>query len=426
MEYSKIKKLAKFPSSKEGIKAIPDTLGIYIFWDKNKVIYIGKAISLKKRLESYFNLNLAPKTKNMVKESTSISFIEVTNELEALLLEANLIKLFQPKYNFIAKDDKHALYIKIFSYKYPIIKPVRKNDLENTLDIFGPFPSSQKVYSVLRFLRKNFPYSDHKLGKRPCIYNQIGLCSPCPNEIEQITDKKEKIVQRKRYLKNIKTIQKILNGGINKVVKFLEREMEIYSKNQNYEEATVVRNQIENLNYITQKSFPESQFLENPNLSEDTKDEELRKLRLILKVKNVSRIECYDVSHISGYLATASMVTFIEGNPEKSLYRKFRIKNSKNSDVEVMGEIAKRRAKNIEKWGIPNLIFVDGGEPQANSFRKVFDKYNIPVVAITKGREEKDFPNSKALRLVTRIRDESHRFAKKYHSLLFKKNLIRI
>lgn len=426
MEYPKIEKLAKYPSSKEGLKVIPETPGIYIFWQGKKVIYIGKAVNLKSRLESYFSIDLAPKTKNMVQSSDTISFIEVISELEALLLEAKLIKLFQPKYNFIAKDDKHALYIKIFNYKYPIIKPVRKNDLEDTLDIFGPFPSSQKVYSVLKFLRKNFPYSDHKLGKRPCIYNQIGLCSPCPNAVEKITDKKVKLTQRKKYLKNIKTIQKILNGGIKKVITVLESEMKTYSKYQNYEEASVVRNQIENLNYITQKSFSESQFLENPNLSEDIRNEELKELQQILKIENLNRIECYDVSHISGYLATASMVTFIEGNPEKSLYRKFKIRNSKNSDVEVMEEIAKRRAKNIKAWGIPNLIFVDGGEPQANAFKKVFDKYNVPVIAVTKGREEKDFPNSKALRLVTRIRDESHRFAKKYHSLLFKKNLIRI
>jgi excinuclease ABC subunit C len=426
MEYSNIKKLAKHPSSKKSIKLVPETPGIYIFWGGCKVIYIGKAINLKNRLESYFTINLAPKTRNMVGESTDISFIEVTSEIEALLLEAKLIKLFQPKYNFIAKDDKHALYIKIYDYTYPIIKPVRKSDLEDTLAIFGPFPSSQKVYSVLGFLRKNFHYSDHKLGKKTCIYNQIGLCSPCPNAIEQMTDGKEKIIEKKRYLKNIYTIQKILDGNINKVIRSLEKEMKRLSKNEKYEEAVSIRSQIESLRYITQKSFSESQFLKNPNLSEDIKNEELKALRHILKVSPLDRIECYDISHISGYLATASMVTFVDGIADKSLYRKFRIKKSKNSDVEVMSEIAQRRANNIKNWGIPNIIFVDGGEPQANAFRKVFDKYHIPVAAITKGREEFDFPIPQALKLITRIRDESHRFAKKYHSLLFKKNLIRI
>lgn len=362
----------------------------------------------------------------MIAEADCISFIKVTSELEALLLEAKLIKKLQPKYNFIAKDDKHALYIKIFDYKYPIIKPVRKSDLENTRAIFGPFPSSQKVYSVLRFLRKNFHYADHKLGKRPCIYSQIGLCSPCPNLIENLKDDKEEKRLRRMYLKNIATIQKLLNGNIGKVIQSLEKEMKGYSKAENFEEAAVVRNQAESLKYITQKRVLENTFLENPNLSEDIKREELRSLEKILTITNLKRIECFDISHISGYLATASMVTFIDGEADKSLYRKFRVKNSRNSDVQVMSEIAERRVRHLASWGKPNLIFVDGGTPQADAFKKVFDQYNIPVIAVTKGREDKDFPNSKALNLVVRIRDESHRFAKKYHNLLFKKNLIRI
>ena len=356
---------------------------------------------------------MAPKTKSMIKEASDISYIQVTSELEALLLEAKLIKIIQPKYNIIAKDDKHALYIKITNDEYPTIKPVRSNG------DFGPFPSSSKVYSVLRTLRHIFPYADHKLGKKACIYSQIGICNPCPNTI---TTKDEK----SRYHKNINNIKKILNGDIVKVIKSLEKEMNLLSKSEKYEKAEIVRNQVESLKYITQKRISESEFLENPNLSEDIKNNELNALRNLLNINNVSRIECYDVSHISGYFATASMVTFINGEAEKSLYRRFKIINSKNNDVEIMSEIAFRREKNMAKWGIPDLIFVDGGEAQAKVFRNIFNKYHIPVVAITKGKELTDFPNHQALNLVTRIRDESHRFAKIYHHLLFKKNLIRI
>jgi len=355
----------------------------------------------------------------MIKEASDIAYIQVTSELEALLLEAKLIKIIQPKYNIIAKDDKHALYIKITNDEYPTIKPVRSNG------DFGPFPSSSKVYSVLRTLRHIFPYADHKLGKKACIYSQIGICNPCPNTI---TTKDEK----SRYHKNINNIKKILNGDIVKVIKSLEKEMNLLSKSEKYEKAEIVRNQVESLKYITQKRISENRFLENPNLSEDIKNEELKALQNVLfvnyklKIVNLSRIECYDISHISGYFATASMVTFVNGEAEKSLYRRFKIINSKNNDVGIMSEIAFRRAKNIGKWGIPDLIFVDGGEAQANVFRNIFNKYHIPVVAITKGREFTDFPNRQALNLVTRIRDESHRFAKIYHHLLFKKNLIRI
>ena len=349
----------------------------------------------------------------MVNKANQISYISVTSEFEALLLEARLIKLFRPKYNFIAKDDKHALYIQITNDKYPIIKPVRKDG------DFGPFPSSQKVYSVLRMLRRIFPYANHKLGKRACLYNQIGLCNPCPNTINSINDKR-------KYLKNIRNIKNILNDNSQKVINALEKEMGVFSKKEKYEEAVKIRRQIENLKYITQKRIPENMFLENPSLSADIITDELKALQEILRVGTLHRIECFDVSHISGYLATASMVTFIEGEEDKSLYRRFKIENSKNSDVEIMSEIAARRIKHLESWGAPDLIFVDGGQPQANAFRKIFAAYNIPVVAITKGKENKDFPDIKALNLVIRIRDESHRFAKKYHDLLFRKNLIRI
>ena len=392
---------------------MPETPGIYKFLKQGKIIYIGKAINLKKRLESYFSINLSPKTKKMVSEATGISFIRVTSELEALLLEAKLIKSMQPKYNFIAKDDKHALYIKITDDEYSRVITTRKEGS------FGPFPSSTKTYSVLHTLRRIFPYADHKLGKRACTYNQIGLCSPCPNTIKNIGEKK-------KYFKNINHIRKILSGNAAKVIKSLKKEMNRLAKNEQFEEAVKVRTQIENLKYITQKSISENIFLENPNFSEDIKNEELKALQKILSLKKLNRIECYDVSHISGYLATASMVTFIKAEADKSFYRRFKIKASENNDVKVMSEIAKRRVRYLKKWGIPDLIFVDGGDAQAGTFKKVFDQHHIPVVAITKGRENMDFPNKQALNLVIRIRDESHRFAKKYHSLLFRKNLIRI
>ncbi len=417
MEKSKYQILKKF---------LPENPGIYKFLRNGKVIYVGKAVNIKKRVESYFQINLAPKTDLMVKEATSISYLQVTSELEALLLESKLIKKLQPMYNFIAKDDKHALYIKITNTKYPTIKAVRKNDESDSLYVYGPFPSSQKVYSVLKFLRKIFPYSDHKIGKKPCIYSQIKLCNPCPNVIEKIKDFKIKKQLQQRYLNNIKHIKDILDGNIKNVIKNLSKEMESYSKNGKYEDAIVIRNQIDNIKYITQKFASEDLFLENPNMSEDIRLMELRSLEKVLNVNNINRIECFDVSHISGYFATASMVTFINGNADKSLYRRFKIHLSKNNDIDAMKEIALRRERNLKKWGRPNLILVDGGKAQKKVFESIFIKYSIPVFAVTKGREYIDFPDNNALNLITRIRDESHRFAKKYHNLLFKKNLIKV
>ena len=440
MEYPKIKSLPHIPSKKEYLKDIPETSGIYVFWKGSEIIYIGKAINLKSRLESYFSINLAPKTRNMVGESTHISLIKVTSELEALLLEARLIKDYQPKYNFISKDDKHALYIKITKEKYPRVVTARKVDEEGSLSFFGPFPSSTKVYSVLRFLRKNFPYSDHKIGKRPCIYSQIGLCSPCPNQIERIEDVELKTLETSKYKRNIRMIKKILNGDINKVVSDLQKEMDVYSKEEKYEEAAKVKREIESLIYITQNVVSENLFLENPNLSSDLREKEIKDLQGIIfdtlgVKKDIKRIECFDISHISGYLPTASMVTFIDGEADKRFYRKFKVRVNKNSDTESLSEIAGRRIKNMEAWGKPDLILVDGGKGQVGAFNKEFSRLDITIIGIAKRYEtlvflkngkfiEYRLHRSVALNLVQRIRDESHRFAKKYHNLLFKKNLL--
>ena len=145
------------------VKTLPETPGIYIFKAKRQPIYIGKAINLKRRVSSYFDLHLETKTSRMVGEVDKLGFIKVTSELEALLLEAKLINLYKPKYNSVAKDDKHPLFITITKDTYPRVITTRKNGS------YGPFPSSRAVYSVLRMLRKVFPYSEHKIGKRRCL-----------------------------------------------------------------------------------------------------------------------------------------------------------------------------------------------------------------------------------------------------------------
>ena len=182
---------------------LPETAGVYFFYKDSKVIYIGKAINLKRRVSSYFDIDLELKTAKMVSEATRIDYIKVNSELEALLLEAKLIRSYMPHYNIISKDDKHPLYILITKEEYPRVISARKLMTNNyqLMASYGPFPSSRIVYAVLRMLRKIFPYSDHKVGKRPCLYSHIGLCSPCPNEIVHST---KYLILRKKYLKNIK------------------------------------------------------------------------------------------------------------------------------------------------------------------------------------------------------------------------------
>ncbi|HLD92232.1 MAG TPA: GIY-YIG nuclease family protein [Patescibacteria group bacterium] len=414
--------------SNEKFLKLPQTPGVYTFWKKNIVskinepIYIGKSINLKSRLLSYLLPNLGVKTAQMIKEAEKITFIEVFSELESLLLESALIKKFQPKYNIISKDDKHALYILITNEKFPRVITSRKSTNEKILAIFGPFPNSTNVKIILKMIRRIFPYSDHKIGKKPCLYSHIGLCNPCPNTAKD----------NKEYMKNINRIKLVLSRKFNIVRRKLVKEMDNFSKQTRYEEAALIREKIKSLDYITEDRIPEERFLENPNLVEDQKNEELDKLKKLLKVKNLKRVECYDVAHLSGTSATASMVVFINGEPEKEYYRHFRIKQNKgNSDYDSMKEISRRRVNHITDWGKPNLIIVDGGLGQISIFNKEFGKYNILIVGIAKNPDRLIFLDGrkvrlsgKALNLVSRIRDEAHRFARGYHHKLIKLSLL--
>jgi excinuclease ABC subunit C len=428
-------------------KDLPDTPGIYIF-SKDRPVYIGKAINLKRRVGSYFDMDLEPKTARMIAEATHLSFVRVTSELEALLLEAKLIRTFMPRYNIVAKDDKHPLYILITKERYPRIITVRKGDLKiiKALDVYGPFPSSRNVRSVLRMIRRVFPFSEHKLTKRGCLYSHIGLCKPCPSEIEMEKDGVIKSALRKEYLLNIRRIRTILDGKIEKVRDDLEREMKELSKEQKYEEALTLREQIKKLEYITREQTPVERFVENPNLYQDERDKETRQLKLILhknglKTGDLNRIECFDIAHLAGTNPTASMVTFIGAEADKKFYRHFKIYQGKgNSDVDSMREVIKRRLKHLDDWGKPDLIIVDGGKGQVGVFIRELETVGIPVVGLAKRFEtlvipekingtvklkEYKLPRSSALNLVQRMRDEAHRFARRLHHKLVSGDLLK-
>lgn len=402
--------------SKAKFLKIPESAGVYTFWKNNTPVYIGKAVNLKSRLNSYLALNLGVKTSQMMNEANSVTHIQVTSELEALLLESSLIKRYKPKYNIVLKDDKHALYIVITKEKFPRVLTSRK------FGNYGPFPNSTNVKTILKMLRKIFPYSDHKLGKKPCFYSHIGLCNPCPNIA----------LNNIKYMQNIRNIKLVLSRKFNLVRKNLEKEMKNLSKLEKYEEAKIAREKIKALDYITQQKIDTQKFLENPNLTEDIRREELENLSQITKIKNLNRIECYDVAHLSGSLPTASMVVAIDGNMENSQYRHFKIKQSKgNSDYDSMREIAKRRITNLDKWAKPDLIIVDGGLGQVKAFHEIYKICNIPVVGIAKHPDRLIFSDGVkikltglSLQLVSRVRDEAHRFARRYHHLLVNKKLL--
>lgn len=441
-----LKRLKKIKFSFGLPKNLSTESGVYIFWHNQKILYIGKAKNIKERLKSYLTLQVGPKTKDMLKNANFLSIIKTENEIQSLLLEANLIRNYQPKYNTIAKDDKSPLYIVITKEEYPRVLMARKDKLLNInfTDVYGPFPSSGIVKNVYSMLRKTFPFSTHKIGKLPCLQSQINLCSPCPNFIYKLDDKILKKVKKSEYLRNIKHLRLFLDGNYMKVLRELLKEIKYHSNNLDYEEAMQVKRQIERIKYITQPIKNPSGYLENPNLLEDIRNKEILSLKRILfdngsNIKNLDRIECFDVSHHAGNLTTASMIVFEKGIANKNLYRHFKIyQNIKFDDISSLEEVAKRRLIHIKDWGEPDLIVVDGGINQLKAFKKYFDEKNITCVSLEKKTETLIIPvflkkegiliykkvtlsASPGKYLIQRIRDESHRFAQRYHHILVSK-----
>ncbi len=383
----------------------------------------------------------------MITEAEYLSYVRVTSELEALLLEAKLIRKFMPQYNIAAKDDKHPLYIIITKEKYPRVITARKIDTETTKSVahYGPFPSSGNVKSVLRMIRRIIPFSDHKITKRKCLYSHIGLCKPCPSDIETTIDPTQKQEKYLAYRKNIRRVKSILDGKFEGLKTNLTVEMNKLSKIQKYEEAKTARDQIKRLEYITSPRIPTDIFMENPNLYVDLREREMNELKKLLSLyfdlNLPKRIECFDIAHLAGSSATASMVTFIGAEADKKFYRHFRIRQDKrNSDVDSLKEVIKRRLNHLDDWGKPDLIIVDGGKPQVGVFAKEIENIGIPVIGLAKKFEtfvipiknlneltftEVRVPRGPVLNLVQRMRDEAHRFARRYHHKLVSQALIK-
>lgn len=416
-------------------RTLPTTPGIYLFLDeKNEVIYVGKAKNLKNRVSSYFTnkSGLGEKTRLLVSQIKKIKSIKVESELESLLLEANYIKKYTPKYNLRLTDDKAYIQIRItINSQFPAILLARKEEKDKAV-YFGAFPNSTAVKSVLKTIRKIFPYqSVLNHPKRICLYNHLGLC-PCPPMFT--TDE-----QKKAYKKTIKHIVQFLSGKKEIVLKDLEKERDSFAKKEQYEEAQELQKKIDAINYVTSRIHQPFEYEINPNLHIDLRSQELTTLRKHLEQKGVAiktdlhRIECYDISNIQGTHAVGSMVVFINGEKSSANYRRFKIKYqipNKPNDFAMISEVLQRRIKHKE-WTTPDLIIVDGGKGQVGVAAKILniskDYSNIPLIGLAK-REETiitaDFQeiflpkDSSALHLIQKIRDEAHRFAITYHRKL--------
>lgn len=416
---------------------MPSQPGVYLFSNvENKVIYVGKAKNLKKRVASYFQKRsvLGDKTRAMVSQIAKIQCVEVESELESFLLEANFVKKFYPRYNIRLTDGKSYPLVRITAKEvYPAVLVARRPEDRNSV-YFGPYPSSKTLRAVLRTIRRIFPFqSVANHSKKECLYHHLGLC-PCVPAFDNDQN-------RKAYKKTVKHIIQFMSGEKKQVLKDLEKERDELAEKEQFELAQKIQKQIDTIHYVTSPIHRPFEYETNPNLRTDLREKELNDLRHILAENGVlaeylERIECYDISNTSGTNAVGSMVVFTNGEKDASQYRRYKIsKDIKGpNDFAMMESVLTRRLKHDE-WQFPNLFVIDGGKGQITSALKALAKYNlnIPLVGLAKREEtiitsdfrEISLPrNSDALKFVMRIRDEAHRFAITYHRKLRSKSAL--
>ena len=437
---------------KSKINKLPETSGVYFFKDKKeKVIYVGKANSLKSRVSSYFSsaTQQSPKINKMIKEIVNVEYIPTSSEMEALILESKMIKNNNPYYNTQSKDDKSYPYIKItLERDFPQIlfyRKINRRIKEGRTLYFGPFVDTNATRVVIKLLRQVFRIrgcrkKDLKKMKI-CLDYQIGLCSaPCANMISKI-----------EYRKRIREVCLFLEGKQKRLLNSLYREMKEASNKLNYEKAAKTRDRIKSIEAILVGQEINLYKKNNKNvyllrkIEEVEKDEIKKGRKSVIDLKNKlnlkklpERIEAFDISNIQGKFSVGSLVVFEKGRPEKKDYRRFRVKRVKGiDDYAMLQEVTERRYKRLLSEGkrLPDLVLIDGGKGQLNEVKKIFNNLNLelPIISIAK-KEEEIFkpevckpiilpPNSEALFLLQRIRDEDHRFSVTYNRRIIIKEI---
>jgi excinuclease ABC subunit C len=417
------------------LKSLPTSPGVYIFRNKaGIVLYVGKATSLKDRVGSYFNLTPALSLvrrggsgrpiEMFISQVVDIEVRKTETVLEAYILEQELIKKWQPKFNVDGKDDKSFAYVLVTKEEFPRFVILRKRELDTHLTptlslvrrgskMYGPYISKKNIEIALKILRKIFPYhSKAQKTERGCLDFQIGLC-PGPYA---------GAISKEDYAKNIRGIQMILEGKKKSLISKMKKEMSAYSEKQEFEKAGQVRNAIFALQHIADVAL----ISENPPHPNP----------LLIKERGQMRIEGYDISNISGKSSVGSMVVFDNTNgemgPNKSQYRKFKIKTIEGAnDTASMVEVLGRRFGN--NWLRPDLIILDGGQGHLTAVRRVLKNFHleIPLLAVAKGPTRKKLDRYAfgsvpeiSDEIIERVRDEAHRFAIAYHKKLRKKSFM--
>ena len=432
---------------KEKLTTLPVQAGVYFHKDATgQIIYVGKAAVLKNRVRQYFQASRRrdPKTEALIAEIADTDWVTVESELDALFLEAEMVRRYMPRYNILLRDDKSSLYVRInYNDAHPTISFTHR-PLDDKAQYFGPFFNGGEVKRALRHLRKVFPYSTHSattIPKRACLQYHLGLCPGLEEHKTSLTE----------YRANLRKLMQFLRGERQKLVDRMQHDMLAAAKKQQFERAAELRNQFYALKALSKQIvFSDTEFLDI------SKDRGLQGLADLLGMRKVpQRIEGYDISHMQGTDNVASMVVFTNGIPDKAAYRKFKMRLPGNNDFAHMNEALSRRlsVKNVKEWGLPDIFLIDGGKGQLAAAIEARDNAGIdrPMIGLAKREEEivvhiaksgvvpsqiamqqhgcvvrqsDDFmllllpKSSDIVKLLQRVRDESHRFAVSYHSVL--------
>lgn len=401
------------------LAAFPKKPGVYLFRDaKRRVLYVGKATSLRDRVRQYFSGHdtRGERIAQLVAHTADVTYVETDSVLEALIMEAELIRRHKPRYNIDGKDDKSYSFFVITDEEFPRVVIVRQTDFDKAKikndptmmrgKIFGPYMSQQHMRIALKIIRRIFPFHDRsEKSEKGCLHYQIGMC-PGPYA---------GAISKQAYRRNMRHIALFLSGHKKKLLAQLETRMRTLARTEQFEEADRIKKQIFALTHINDVALMKKEFTFTKFSAHDV------------------RVEAYDISHTGGDATVASMVVFVNGVPDKSAYRTFKIKAVAGvNDVAAMREVLARRLRHLDDWGTPQLMVVDGGKGHLAMVEDLWQALGvqIPVIAVAKGPTRKKvdvytsarYPADEALiadkDMLEHLREEAHRFAITYHTKL--------
>lgn len=430
------------PELRQKLKTLPISPGVYFHKSSSgEIIYVGKAAMLRNRVRQYFrsSRDFDAKTMALVAEIADTDWVETESEIDALFLESEMVKRYMPRYNVLLRDDKSQSFVRIdMKSQWPTVTMTR-NPADDGADYYGPFYNGYALKKALHYLRRVYPYfvrapkeTDSRLEQQIGLNPDVSLGSG-------------------EYKVGLKKLVSYIKGNRKRLANELESEMKKAAASEDFETAAKLRNKLRAMQELQRRvMFGDREFMDI------SKDQALGDLVDLLGLDSAPRrIEGYDISHMSGRDVVASMVVFTNGVSDRAEYRKFKTRIEHNDDFYNMNETIMRRfsEKNLRSWGKPSLVLIDGGKGQLDAAIKARDErgLEIPFIGLAKKYEQivvrlnspgvtlnetklaeldgwvessRDFllinlpHGSHIVKLLQRIRDESHRFAVSYHTVL--------